>query len=95
VDYASRFFSEEVTAAFLADANTIFDPQWVYVNDDTKGEKRTKAIRRALSAWLNFASGAVVWDEMVSMPTSDGGPRVLVTFNEAMAQVEDILLDLN
>jgi hypothetical protein len=54
------------------------------VGDTHPSNMKGKATQQALAAWLNFASGAVGWEETV--PTGDA-------FYAAIACVEDLLLD--
>jgi hypothetical protein len=56
-------------------------------NDVTK---RDQLDRDLLTAWLNFANGAVGWDELVD---TDGDGVVDIAFNEAMYIAEQVRLD--
>ena len=47
-----------------------------------------KATQQSLAAWLNFASGAIQWGELVPTDPEDA-------FSSAIMAIEDILLDLD
>jgi hypothetical protein len=85
-NFASRVFSEEVPLASLEDARDVFQPGGPDVGDPHRSNMKGKATQQSLAAWLNFASGAIQWDEIV--PTGD-------LFSEAIMEIEDILLDLD
>ena len=53
-------------------------------------DKLTKAHKQALAAWLNFASGAIGWTELVD---TDGDNVADTSFYAIMATVEGILAD--
>ncbi len=53
---------------------------------------RSRATAQALAAWLNFAKGGVLWDEMVDT-NRDGRPDM--RFRDLIAQVETILRNPN
>jgi hypothetical protein len=74
IDHASGFFSERVPATTLAQARTV-------MNSSGPG-MRPKAQAQLLSAWLNFAHGAVGWDGTLDTP-----------LHEVLAQAEAILLN--
>ena len=86
VTFASAVFSEHVTANMLADADDIMQPGGPDVGDSNPSNMKGKAVKQAFAAWLNFAKGGVLWDEIV--PSGQ-------EFLEAMAQVEAIILDPN
>jgi len=52
------------------------------------GKFRDKALGQTLAAWLNFASGAIDWDEMIDT-TGDGAGDT--SFGALIAEVESIL----
>ncbi|MDP6454721.1 MAG: hypothetical protein QF898_15570, partial [SAR202 cluster bacterium] len=59
-------------------------------------KKREDALKHTLSAWLNFAKGAVDWDEDIVVEGGTGTgtrakPVVAMPFNEVIAEVEAIL----
>jgi hypothetical protein len=59
-------------------------------------KKREDALQQTLAAWLNFAKGAVDWDEDITVDKGTGRgtkatPAVVMPFNEVIAQVETIL----
>jgi hypothetical protein len=84
VDFASSIFGELAPAATFAEATLVMKPTGADVGDPTVDNMKGKAVKQALAAWLNFAKGAVIWDEIV--PTGQ-------TFAQAMEQVEAIILD--
>jgi hypothetical protein len=84
VNFASSVFSEAVSALTPAEARQVLQPGGADVGDPHRSNMHGKAIQQALAAWLNFASGAIGWEE----PISNGQ-----TFGDAMAAVERILLD--
>ena len=57
INFASAVFSEQTPAATLAEAREVM---WASGPD-----MRDKAEAQLLAAWLNFAWGAVGWDEMI------------------------------
>jgi PKD repeat protein len=68
-------------------------------------KKREEALQQTLAAWLNFAKGAVDWEENIIVDPGTGSksgsgsgtgtrpprPPVILPFNEVIAQVEAIL----
>jgi PKD repeat protein len=72
IRFASSYFGDE-NLATRADAATILDPRG-------GGGPQRLAQQNALAAWLNFAAGAVAWDETI--------PRLGQPFNQAMASIE-------
>jgi PKD repeat protein len=92
VDFASRVFSEEVPLTSLEDAKDVFEPGGPDMGDSHPSNIKGKAAQQALATWLNFASGAVLWDQLV--PTGQpSDPEDL--FSEAIIAIEDVLLDLD
>ncbi len=83
VNFASAVFSEDVVLATFDDAQDVLQPGGADVGDPHPSNMKGKATGQSLAAWLNFASGAVGWDETV--PTTQ-------PLWQAMGQVEDILL---
>jgi hypothetical protein len=82
INWASRLFPEQLNLGSLDAAKAVIDP---------KGpDMRPKAQAQLLSAWLNFASGAVGWDELVDTDR-DGAPDM--SFHAVMEQAEAILLN--
>lgn len=53
--------------------------------------KRSKAEAQVLAAWLNFANGAVRWDEVIVL--EDDQDAGSMSFHQLMAEAETILLD--
>ncbi len=51
-----------------------------------------KAEAQFLSAWLNFASGSVSWEQPITYEVEDGNALVL-PFHELISQAEALLLD--
>jgi len=97
VDFASGVFSEQVPASTLEEAEQVFRPGGDDDDDDDdKLDMWAKAVQQALAAWLNFASGAVAWDETMTIRGDDDAGRSLtMAFQDAMPAVESILLDPN
>ena len=81
VNFASGVFSEEVAASIPAEAQVVFAPG---------GSFRAKAVRQALAAWLNWASGGVAWDEGID---TDGDMTADTPFYAVIAMAEAILLN--
>ena len=81
VNVASGVFSEQVAAAIPAEAQAVFAPG---------GSFYDKAVRQALAAWLNWASGGVAWNEEIDL---DGDLVPDIQFSALIAMVEAILLD--
>jgi hypothetical protein len=87
VDYVSDAFSfsDEPGQARL-EARNLFQPGGADVGDPHPSNMKGKATQQALAAWLNFACGAVGWNEPA--PTGQ-------LFSTSMQQIDDILLDLD
>lgn len=51
-----------------------------------------KVEAQLLSAWLNFASGSVSWEQPISYEVEDGNALVL-PFHELITRAEALLLD--
>ena len=83
-NFASGVFSEDVPLSSLADAWNVMQPGGPEVGDPHPSNMKGKATKQALAAWLNFAEGGVLWNQIVP----SGQP-----FHDAMAQIEAILLD--
>ena len=58
----------------------------------TPQDRRARALAQTLAAWLNFAKGGILWDEMVDT-NRDGTPDL--RFRDLIAQVETILKNPN
>lgn len=82
VNFASAVFSEQVPASAIEEAR---DVMWA------RGPSmRNKAAAQLLAAWLNFAHGAVGWDELIDTNDDDVGDT---PFHQVMSEAETILLD--
>ena len=81
--YMSQVFSEERAAATIQEAQEV-----LFVG----GTESRKEIfdRQLLAAWLNFANGALEYDEMVD---TSGDGSVDTTFADAVAAAEAVRLD--
>jgi hypothetical protein len=82
-NHMSQVFSEERPAA------TIEEAQDVLFVDGTASSKEI-CDRQLLAAWLNFASGAIEYEEMVD---TDGDGGVDMTFAHTVAVAEAVRLD--
>jgi hypothetical protein len=80
VETASSYFSEVISIDSLEDADEVLNPKG--------SDKRLKAEAQLLAAWLNFAHGAVGWDQ--SVPLSDGETQ---PFHDVVAEAEELLLN--
>jgi hypothetical protein len=87
-NFASRVFSEEVPLTSFEEARDVFAPGGPDAGDPHPSNMKGKATQQSLAAWLNFASGAILWDELVPTEPED-------SFSNAIMAVEDILLDLD
>jgi len=84
VDYVSNVFDEEVDAS---DFEKAFDVLNVKGNS---GSMEEIFDRQLLAAWLNFANGAVEWDQMID---TDGDGTADTPFSDVMATAEAVRLD--
>jgi hypothetical protein len=82
--YMSQVFDEARSAATVENAYAI-----LAVNDST-ASARDRLDRQLLAAWLNFANGAIGYDQLVD--TDDDG-QADTSFGEVMAQAEAARLD--
>jgi hypothetical protein len=82
VGYVSVVFDEEV------DASTFHLAQSILFSQGRPVTKRDQLDRDLLTAWLNFANGAVEWDELVDSGSGPDAP-----FHEVMAAAEAVRLD--
>jgi hypothetical protein len=73
------------------DASTFERAQAILFDQGGPVSKRDQLDRDLLTAWLNFANGAVAWNEQVDTGT---GPPV-TTFHQAMQTAESVRLDPN
>lgn len=80
VNAASSVFSEQTQALTFAQAAEILAPK--------KGNARAKARSALLTGWLQFASGAVAWDETVTLSDES-----TISFLDLMFEAEAIILD--
>jgi hypothetical protein len=86
IDFVSGFFSERVAASTLAEAAAVFELKTVQGSST-----RADAVREALAAWLNFASGAIGLDEPIDAVPPHNGPDT--PFLTVIQAVEAILLN--
>ncbi|MEF8979215.1 MAG: PKD domain-containing protein [Haloarculaceae archaeon] len=88
VTFGSGVFSEQASADTPADARAVFGTS----SGGGQGgvEVRGRARGETLAAWLNFASGAVGWNERID---TDGDGEAETPFNEVMTEVESVLRD--
>lgn len=84
VDYVSNVFDEEV------DASTIEKAFNVLSHAGGKTTLKEQFDSQLLAAWLNFANGAVEWDEMIDI---DGDSVPDMAFYEVMSAAETVRLD--
>lgn len=84
VDFVSNVFHEVRDASTFAKARALLFTQGNSVT------KRDQLDRDILTAWLNFANGAVGWDELVD---TNGDGVVDKAFNEAMYTAEQVRLN--
>jgi len=82
--FVSKVFNEARDASTFAKAQAILFDQGVSVS------KRNQLDRDLLTAWLNFANGAVGWDELVDTDRN-GIPDT--SFHEAMQTAEAVRLN--
>ncbi len=87
IDLASSVFSN----TSLEDAQNIMQPAGDD-NGDDPSNRRAKATKQLLAAWLNFASGAIGWNETVNVELEDD-TTLSLTFAQLIDQAEDILGD--
>lgn len=90
VNYASGVFSEAVAADTIEAAAEVFAPggSGKKPKPEDPSNMRAKALQHSLAAWLNFASGSVNWEEMITLNDETALP-----FSQLMASVEALLLD--
>ena len=82
--FVSKVFNEARDASTFAKAQAILFDQGVSVS------KRNQLDRDLLTAWLNFANGAVGWDELVDT-NRNGIPDT--SFHQAMQTAEAVRLN--
>jgi hypothetical protein len=80
VNAVSSVFSEDISAATVADVRSIVTP--------TGGDPKASAAAELMVAWLQFASGAVDWDANVPV----GGGQTM-PFLDVMFHAEEVILD--
>jgi hypothetical protein len=83
--FVSKVFNEE------RDASTFERAQAILFDQGGPVSKRDQLDRDLLTAWLNFANGAVEWNEQVD--TGNGPPDT--PFHQAMQTAESVRLDPN
>ena len=74
------------------DASTFQKAQAILFDQGKSVAKRDQLDRDLLTVWLNFANGAVGWDEQVDT-NGDGTPDT--AFGEALQDAEAVRLDPN
>jgi hypothetical protein len=74
VDHMSTFFSEEVDASTPDAAEDVLNPA------GSGGDIRVQFDRQLLAVWLNFANGAIEYDELVDTDLDNVPDTELVTF---------------
>lgn len=84
IKWASRVFPAMVPLNSLADAEAILHPEGPSVHGADPDHKKAKAIGDTFVAWLNWASGGVLYTERLK----NG-----LVFHEAMTDLENILLN--
>lgn len=84
VNFASAVFSEERPASTLAEALDVLEVK------NNEGDISLIFDRQLLGAWLNFANGAVEFDELVD---TDGDGVADNAFSDALAAAEAVRLD--
>ncbi|MCB0176188.1 MAG: hypothetical protein KDJ97_37160 [Anaerolineae bacterium] len=80
-NFASAIFSEQMPANTVVEARQVMDVSGPGL--------RNNAQAQLLAAWMNFAQGAVGWDQSINV---DGGDS---PFYQVMSEAETILLDGN
>lgn len=100
VNFASSVFSEITPAADIDEAFLVLWPNKAGGDDDNETvEKRRKALGEALASWLNFASGRVLYDELITIgfdedgEVDDDGVPVSKLFVGWLAEIESTLSD--
>ena len=100
VNFASSVFSEITPAADIDEAFLVLWPNKAGGDDDNQTvEKRRKALGEALASWLNFASGRVLYDELITIgfdedgEVDDDGVPVSKLFVAWLAEIESTLSD--
>ncbi len=83
VDFASAYFQEQVSLSRFGQVEAVLDARGP--------SKRGKAEAQVLAAWLNFAHGAIGWDEVIVFEDHEDGSSM--PFHQLMAEAEAILLD--
>ena len=100
VNFASSVFSENTLASDIAQALAVLRLNDDDDDDDDRAKKRRKALADALASWLNFASGRVLYAELITIgfdedgEVDDDGVPVSKLFVEWLAEIESTLLDL-
>ncbi|MPY98095.1 MAG: S8 family serine peptidase [Actinophytocola sp.] len=82
--HMSQVFNEVVDASTVDKAAAVLDPS------SSSGDIVSQLDRQLLAAWLNFANGAVGYDEMVD---TDGKKGADTKFSEALTEAEAVRLD--
>ena len=99
INFASGQFSENTPAGDIAQALAVLRLNDDDDDDDDRANKRRKALGEALASWLNFASGRVLYDELITIvfdedgEVDDDGIPVSKLFVEWLAEIESTLSD--
>ena len=83
VDFASAYFQEQVSLSRFGQVEAVLDARGP--------SKRGKAEAQVLAAWLNFAHGAIGWDEVIVLEDDEDAESL--PFQQLIAEAEAILLD--
>lgn len=92
VNIVSAVFSEEVSAETVEEAREVLSRVQGADSPDGADMVRSEAARQTLTVWLNFAKGAVAWDQAV-IEEVVGGETSTLTFAEVISDIEEILID--
>jgi hypothetical protein len=84
IDSTSGYFSEARSATSLDEAMEVLNPRGPGMLQ--------KAEAQLLSAWLNFTSGSVHWEQIISIEADDGS-IIELPFHEVILRAEALLLD--
>lgn len=82
VNFASAVFSEQVPTGTIEEAREVMKVSGSSMRDNAEAQ--------LLAAWLNFAQGAVGWDELIDTNDDDVGD---IPFHQVMSEAEAILLN--
>ncbi len=74
INHMSTVFSEEVNASTIDDAEDVLDPS------HSNGDPLVQFDRQLLTVWLNFANGALEYDDLVDTDSDHEPDTELITF---------------